>query len=370
MSSLSDVVISDRLSDANPVRFRGTSNLSVSWELSRAGQLAFDIPVRDLVAYGFPDPMALQDKWIRYEHPTAGKWGGVITSVAPSNRVVSIGAESWAIALSGVATRGGGGAQFGLVGMLMQQIDQTYALTGIRRGTMDLGGSDVIVRDEPVQSGQDIYESYLPSVLDRWLTDRVKTPRLQAAGWNVDPETRQLSFDSTYGVDRSSVVSVRSGRHVVSTDLNADTRDVVNAVVIVGKVNYTWTETETFRNAKGKRRTRRITRTGVKNESVRGIDAASLARHGEKSVVFREDFPSTASMQAAATSRARGLTLDTINASVQTADVGGLWALVREGDIIHADLVGERVAGKMVVRMRALDVASGIMTYAGELLPS
>jgi hypothetical protein len=370
MSSLSDVVVSDRLSDANQVRFLGTSNLSVSWELSRAGQLAFDIPRRDLAAYGFSNPLDLMSKWIRYEHPSAGPWGGIITNVAPANGVVSIGAESWAAALRGVGTRGGGGALFGLVGMLMQQIDRTASITGVTRGSIDVGGRDVLVEDDPVQSGQDIYESYLPSVLERWIEDRITTPRLQAAGWNVDPVTRRLSFDGTYGTDRSTSISIRSGRQVTSADLSDDATDIVNTVIINGKVNYTWTETVKSRGKRGKRRTRRITHTGVKNESVVGVDAASVARHGEKAVVFREDAPSTASMQARANSRARTLTLDTVNASIATADIDDLWMTLREGDLVHADLANEGVAGKMVIRIRALDVGSGVMTYAGEVLPS
>lgn len=370
MAAPSDVVVSDRLSDANQVRFRGTTGLNVSWSLSRAGGMTFEVPYYDLARYGFVNPLDLRGKWIRYEHPTAGKWGGVVMNVAPSNRVVVIGAESWEIALQGVATRGGGGPKFGLITMLMQQVDQVSSLTGIRRGTMDLGGQgEVWVLDSPVASGVDLYDTFIPSVLDRWVADRIKTPRLQAAGWGVDPETRRLSFDSTYGVDRSASVSLMAGRHVVGTDLSADLGNVVNTVFITGKVNYTWTEGG-GRGGKGKRRTKRVTRTGVKMESVIGVNVASRNRFGEKAVVFRQDFPSSSKMQAEANSRARSLTLDTINASVQTADVNGLWALIREGDIIHARLAGDGVSGKMVVRERHLDVGAGIMTYAGELLPT
>ena len=39
---LSDIIVADRLSDANQKRIPATSNLQCSWELSRAGMLSHD----------------------------------------------------------------------------------------------------------------------------------------------------------------------------------------------------------------------------------------------------------------------------------------------------------------------------------------
>ena len=104
MPSPNDVVIADRLSGYNPVRITGASNLTVSWELSRAGMLAFDIPTVDLLKLGL-HPRRLLSRWVYYEHPTAGPWGGQVTNVGGSDGLISIGCESWAAALRGVATR-------------------------------------------------------------------------------------------------------------------------------------------------------------------------------------------------------------------------------------------------------------------------
>lgn len=363
----SDVVIADRLSDANQVRLTATTGLTVSWELSRAGQLAFDIPLVDLIAYGYRNPTALKGKWLHYEHPTAGPWGGKITNVSLSDGVVSVGAESWAAELKGVGSRVWGGSAYGMVAMLMQQVDMTRNLTGITRGTIDFGGQgDVLVLDEILTPGTDLYDTYIPAVLDRWQTERGNRAGLQATGWNVDPVTRKLSFDATYGSDKSASVWLHAGRHVVGTDIADDLEDVINTVFYSGKVNYRFTETKTHLNKKGKRRKRRVTHTGVRTAYITGVDSTSVGQFGERGQQFQEDFPSETAMQKAANQRVRQLSLDTQNVSIETVDVDDIWRQFREGDIITAALGFDGLIGKMVVRMRALDVASGVMTVAGE----
>ena len=42
-SGLSDIVIADRISDANQRRIKGVSDLQVSWELSYAGDVNGDV---------------------------------------------------------------------------------------------------------------------------------------------------------------------------------------------------------------------------------------------------------------------------------------------------------------------------------------
>lgn len=363
----SDVVIADRLSDANQVRITATSALAVSWELSRAGQLAFDIPLVDLIAYGFRDPTLLKGKWLHYEHPTAGPWGGKVTNVSMANGIVSVGAESWAAELKGVGSRVWGGSAYGMVAMLMQQIDMTKQITGISKGTIDFGGQgDLQVLDEILTPGTDLYDSYIPAILDRWQTERGNRAGLQATGWNVDPVTRKLSFDATYGSDKSSTVWLHAGRHVTSTDIGDDLEDIINTVFYSGKVNYRFTETTTHLNKAGKKRKRRVTHTGVRTAYVTGVDSASVGRFGERGGQFQEDFPSETAMQRAATQRVGQLSLDTQNVSIETVDVDDIWRQFREGDIITAALGFDGLIGKLVVRMRALDVASGVMTVAGE----
>ena len=363
----SDVVIADRLSDANQVRLAATSDLTLSWELSKAGQLAFDIPLVDLITYGFRDPTALKGKWIHYAHPTAGHWGGKITNVNLSNGVVSVGAESWAAELKGVGSRVWGGSSYSMVAMLMQQVDMTRHLTGITRGTVDFGGQgDLLVLDDILTPGTDLYDSYIPAILDRWQTERGAAAGLQATGWNVDPVTRKLSFDATYGSDKSSTVWLHAGRHIVNTDIGDDLEDVINTVFYSGKVNYTFTETKEHLNKKGKRRKKRITHTGVKTAYVMGVDRASVSQFGERGQQFQEDFPSETKMQQAANQRVRQLSLDTQNVSIETVDIDDIWSQIREGDIITAALGFDGLIGKMVVRIRALNVASGVMTFAGE----
>lgn len=366
MPSPSDVVIADRLSAANQVRIVGASGLSVSWELSRAGQLAFELPTTDLLKYGL-HPKRLLSKWVFYEHPTAGPWGGIITNVSASNGIYAIGAESWAAALRGVVTRPYASVDYPLVSQLMQQIDTVKALTGILPGTVDVGaGGDLPVTQEPVEPGQDLYDVFLPSVLERWNATRGWQPTLQPAGWNVDPVTRRLSFDASYGEDRTREVAIRAGRHIVSDDFSDDLTDLINTVVIKGKTNYTWSETVWFLSSQGKLRSRQITHVGTRDETVFANNQPSVHTYGEKAILLNQDYPSAEMMQAGAQLQAQWMTLNTQNLSIETADVEGLWRGFREGDKISVMLGMEGLYGQMVVRMRALDVSRGVMTVAGE----
>lgn len=370
MPTPSDVVIADRLSDANQVRILGTTGLTVSWELSRAGQLAFEIPRRDLAEmYGIASPLDLLSRWIHYEHPTAGPWGGVITNISPSDGIVSVGAESWAAALRGVGTRISSGNQYGLVSMLMLQLDRMSYTTGIRSGTVDVGASgDLIVKNEPIDLGQDFYDTYIPSVLDRWNQTKGWRPSLQAAGWNIDPLTRRLSFDSTYGTDKSGSIAIRAGRHITTAQFSDDATDIINTVFVRGKVNYRFRESVRHLSPRGKKTISHVTKIGQKDEQVVGINQPSIDRHGEKGILLNENYPSSRDMQAGATLRAAALTLNTQQVAVETADIDDLWRNIREGDLVTVALGNEGVSGKMVVRIRALNVARGVMVYSGEAI--
>ncbi len=166
-AGLSDIVIADRLSDANQRRILGTSNLQVSWELSYAGQLSCELPLLDLRQTGF-QPLDLLGRWIHYEHASAGPWGGVITNVSARDGMVSINAESWGAELKGVPTTRPLAASFGLVSELSRQLDLARGDTGIGLGHFDYGGPDISVADWPIEDGEDLYEAFLPNVLQRW----------------------------------------------------------------------------------------------------------------------------------------------------------------------------------------------------------
>ena len=363
----SDIVLADRLTDAHQVRLRGVSNLAVSWELSKAGQLSFELPYVDLLSYGLADLPALKGKWIHYEHPTAGPWGGIVRVINASNGVVSLGAESWAVALDGVGTRVFGQQNYAMLSMLMKQINAVRQLTGIRAGGYDVGSDgDLVAQDETLDVGTDLYQTYLPAILSRWQDERGWKAGLQSAAWNIDPTTRVLNFDSTYGTDKSHTVWIHAGRHITSTDIQDDLEDVINTVNYAGKVNYTSHETITKRTKKGKKKVKRITVRGTKPAFRTGRNTRSVTAFGERSLTLEKDFSSETLMQQAATNRAQFMALDTQNVSIQIADVDQVWSTFREGDLVMLAAGFDGLIGKMVIRNRALNVAQGVMTVAGE----
>lgn len=362
---LSDVVIADRISDANQRRIRGTSNLQVSWELSYAGQLSCELPLTDLRKVGY-QPLDLLAKWIHYEHPTAGPWGGAITNVSGSDGIVAINAESWAAELKGIAAQRSG-ASYGLLGELKRQIDLARPLSGITTGVFDYGGHDIYISDSPISDGVDLYESFLPMVLERWEEENGwRSDGLRAFGWNVHPVTRVFSFDSSYGENHSGSVGLLDGRHNTHSEFGDDLMDIVNRVHLVGSVNYFYTETVAYRNNRGQLRYRTVTNTGTQTHHAIATNQASVARYGQRELLVQRDHPTASAMDQAALQRVSYLAVPLRPVTIECADINGVWSKFREGDLISVGLENSGVTGRMVVRHRALDVARGTMLVSGE----
>lgn len=368
-SGLSDVEISDRLSDINRRRITGASNLQVSWELSAAGMLSFEVTKRDLVRAGL-DPRNLLSKWIRYEHPTAGPWGGIITTVNPADGVISVSAESWAAALRGSVTpeiRIGDG---NVIRTLSFVIDSVSSKTGIRAGPSQTDGREVHADTSFFERGQDIYEGFLPAVVDEWYAAFGGTaPSLQAAGWNVDPTTRVFTFDASWGRDLSATVVLADGLHNTSSEWDDDVLDIANVIYLNAEANYQYSQTRMVRRRRGKK-PKAVTSvaSGTAEYTAIATNLSSTHQHGDRVLVVQEDtlYPSPEALLQAAVERAKYLSRDQQLVRIDCADVNGVWASFREGDIVTADLANSGAKGKMVVRHRALDVGRGVMTVSGE----
>lgn len=365
-TGLSDIVIADRLSDANQRRIKGTSNLQVSWELSYAGQLSCELPLLDLRQHGY-QPLDLLAKWIHYVHPTAGPWGGVITNVSGSNGIIAINAESWAAELKGVPTTRSATNSFNLVAELRRQLGLVRGDTGIGLGTFDLGGVDLSISDWPITDGDDIYDSFLPSVMSRWEQAQAgKWFILQPYGWSVHPVLREFKFDSTYGADMSRDVVLADGRHNTASEFSDDLADIVNRVFMTGVTNYEYTSSVPYRNERGQIRYQQIVHSGTMTRHAVATNETSRARYGLRSLTFQEDHASASAVDAMALQRVRWLSRLERPVSLECADVDRVWSRFREGDVISIVLGNSGVRGVMVVRHRALDVARGTMRISGE----
>lgn len=122
-SALSDVTLYT-IGKTESWRLGSVADLQVSWEWNRPGTMTFRVPFDQVAGLGpgssagildagaftdvpdsTPDPFEsrgdLLGKWVEYEHPTAGFWGGRITNVQHQDGVVTVGAEGYLSLLKG-----------------------------------------------------------------------------------------------------------------------------------------------------------------------------------------------------------------------------------------------------------------------------
>lgn len=383
---LSDIIIADRLSDANQVRIPSTSNLQCSWELSRAGMLSCEVPYRDIASLVVVDD--LLGKWLHYTHPTAGPWGGQITSVAGGDApgVITINAEGWASCLRGIYGDGnltGGGNM--VVTHVRNIVNANKAQTGISIGTITGAPSGASLFDET----WDLYESILPGVLE-YIQNRAPVTLLPA-GYRIDPVTRVLDIKTAIGVDRSNAVKLADKVTNVEASWSDDTGDFINYLVFSGKYDVSTpysavTGTKVVCDKWKKRKNGKKEcvkshkedvwgtkyRTDEKAGTVIALNQPSINRYGRKvwSVSDEEgswfSFTSLNNMQAWANQLLAQRVTNQQLVSITCTDQDGLWSQFREGDVIAVDLSLSGRVGKMAVRSRALDVARGVMIVAGE----
>lgn len=392
--ALADVRISDRLTDLNPVVVPDVGNLKVSWEMSRAGQMTFDIPVRDV-----PPALPITNlisKWIRYTHPTAGDWGGVIISANPQDGLLSVSAESWAAMLRGVVTVAGyaGG---GLQGAIQSAaVSQPH---GILRGVSVLQGANFIPDVSFYAAEQDILDALLPAYLDAYLQQNGwLITGIQGAGWNVDPIARTFNFYHQYGRDLTATVGLHDGVHNVTSGWSDDADDIFNRIALYAAHNYTVYIQEEFTDyhqvpntnalTRWKRTNRKkpkppatikepftnyrqVPQTGIAAEPAYGNVVASQARYGVRNARIAQSDITYATFQLkqnAANALAVQFARNEQLVTVECADVDSIWAQFREGDMIGVTLSNNGVQGRMVARVRALDLSPGrgVMTVSGE----
>jgi hypothetical protein len=379
---LSDIIIADRLSDANQVRIPSTSDLQVSWEINRAGQLSCQVTYQDLVAAGV-QPGNLKSKWVHYTHPTAGPWGGQITSVAGGDTpgTIVINAESWASCYRGHFGHGDneGTVQY----LVMELLDAVASQTGIKRGALDIPGVGAKLFDDT----WDIYESILPAVVE--YIDNREPYSLIPAGYNVDPVTRVISIKRVIGRDLSATVKLADRVHNVESSWSDDSNDFINYLVLEGKYNIStpydavtgykdectkWKKKKNGKKVCKQWKTVEVWGTKYRTDEMTGtvvaLNQASINKHGRKSdyisITSFKTFASLTDLRTHANALLAARSIDQQLVSITCADIDGIWSRFREGDVIAVDLSLSGLIGKMAVRSRALDVTRGIMIVAGE----
>lgn len=386
-NGLSDIIIADRLSDANQVLIPSTSNLQCSWELSRAGLLSCEVTYRDLSAAGV-QPGPLLGKWLHYTHPTAGAWGGQITGIAGGDTpgVITINAEGWASCLRGIYGDGnltGGGNN--VTRHIRDIINANKALTGVSFGTIEGAPSGANLFDDT----WDLYESILPGVIE-YIQNRASVTLLPV-GYRINPVTRVLDIKTAIGVDRSSSVRLADKVTNVEASWSDDAGDFFNYLVYSGKYDVQtpysavtgtkeicdkWKKKKNGKKVCVKSHKEDVWGTKYRTDEVSGsviaLNQASINQYGRKFWNLSDpdsswnSFPSLNHMQGWANNLLAQRVTNQQLVSITCTDQDGLWSTFREGDVIAVDLSLSGRVGKMAVRSRALDVSRGVMIVAGE----
>jgi len=381
---ISDIIVADRLSDANQVRIPSTSNLQVSWEISRAGQLSCEVPYTDLAAVGIVVGDLL-GRWVHYTHPTAGPWGGQIVGTAGGDTpgIITINAESWASCLRGVFGDGnmtGGGNM--VVTHVRNIVNNSKAQTGISMGDIAGAPSGANLFEDT----WDLYESILPGVLE--YIDNHTAPSLLPVGYIIDAATRALSIKAAIGTDKSATVKLADRVHNIESQWSDDASDFTNYLVLSGKYDVTTAyqavtgTKDVCDKYKGKGKKKVCVkshkedvygtkyRTDEKAGTVTALNQASINKYGRKvESISTEDwisYNSLTQMQTKANNLLASRVANQQLVSITCTDQDGIWSQFREGDVIAVDLSLSGRVGKMAVRSRAIDVSRGTMIVSGE----
>jgi hypothetical protein len=341
-AALSDVTILER-GGRRPRRLT-LSGLRCSWEVNVAGQLSGQAVADELFAAGFATT-DLRGHWIAYEHPSAGRWGGVVSVCAPRNGLVEIGAHGFEVLLrKRLVTEAGGrnrplAAPPGALLWKAIKLADRHGPTYVRRGRIDEHGSPV----QAVWQAADVYEDVIPELTDA--LDRE---------WEVEPDTRKVNYAKRLGRDRSGSVKLVLGREISDPAYEWVEDHWATVNVLHGTA-------ELVLNARGAPRSRPfpIAATEVNHASVRrwgAMEAAvDLGRVGSRDALrdrLKRELNRLADPPAAV--------------RLTTVDEGGVWSRFREGDDVAVELGDAGIRGTVRVRIRALDVEAGTLEIAGD----
>lgn len=174
------------------------ADLECSWELSNAGTLSAFARMDDLRLLGLGRD--LKGMWVEFSHPSAGRWGGVLSGRPTSGEVVELAAEGWASLLRGRVMSGSevvsgraAGVAYGVV-RAAGELGATY----VAIGTIDESGESV-----SMTASGDVAVDVLGQVAEAGNVE-----------WMIDAD-RVFHCGSRLGRDLSSLHRLVEDRHVV-----------------------------------------------------------------------------------------------------------------------------------------------------------
>lgn len=340
-ATVGDIVITQR-NGRNATRLL-TSDLRASWEVNRAGSLSCRVTSRDLTASGWSGD--LLGAWLQYGHPTAGRWGGVVTSVGYADGIVEIGAQSFHVLTrkrlvratddETTAISGTPGGLFKKLFRLASAVKEGHSSRiPLTLGDIDESGTTL----EVTYADDDLYDGIIPS-----LTDDI------GYEWTVTPD-RVVNFGKRIGEDRTSRVVLVEGRHIANSRWTDDIWNIENWLVGYG------TALARLGNMTAEYRTSAV-----------GANARSIERYGVLMGTRDYGGPYDSERTVAELVRAEvGESSDPDSpVELTVVDEDDCWSLFREGDTVSVRLPQSGIRGTVRVMVRALDLNGGRMTVSG-----
>jgi hypothetical protein len=314
---------------------------SCSWRTDGPGSFDTNIETRVLTTAGY-DKTALvnplKGKWLWWDHPTAGPWGGVITRTEPGQWTTRIVAEQFNVLLrhrrTATAERATGIAPGSLALYYLTGAERngdSFLLTGM---TAEEGGEAIDI--EP--RGGDLCDDIMPMLADYGYQWRVKASTM---------DERLFEFRSRLGTDKRGTVLLSEGRHITSARATGDLWTVANSIVGVSGED-DWRDANGYQldddgsiRRLGRRYEATVAYTGVATRS-------TIAPLVKRDLALRR-YPQEI-------------------AEIQVVDEELCWSDVEEGDTISILSQHLNYHGPMEVDIRSLDSRSNVMTLAGRLL--
>ncbi len=329
---------------ANPIDL-SVSGLICSWEVNRAGQLSCFATAEQLSDAGLGNTRIV-GRWIDYEHPTAGRWAGVIVLSNPTDGIYEIAGQSFHVLtqkrlvdISKKKDEPFIGTPGAILRMAFQQINNSSPLF-ITLGTVE----DTNDQIEVTWTGADFYGEVIPQ-----LTDDVKQE------WTVTND-RVLHYRKRIGEDKTATVRLVEGRSlVVGTSYPEDIFTTVNSIRAIG-----------FGRIKKKTKKGKTLSAEFDIGPITVRNNTSVDLLGELQELRDYGYVGTKEeLERRAAADVADSDYPFAAPTLQVADVDGAFASFREGDSVTVELGLSGIRAEVRVMIRSLDVSTGVMTVSG-----
>ena len=314
---------------------------SMSWRTDGPGSFECEIETRTLGTLGLnitPITNPLKGRWLWWEHPTAGPWGGVITRTEAGPWYTRIVAEQFAVLLRKRRLS----ANYGPMSISPGSLALLFVSTAERNGdsfllsgwTAEESGDAIDI--EP--RGGDLCDDVLPMLADFGYQWRVRANTM---------DERLFEFRQRVGTDKRATVLLSEGRHVTATRVTGDLWTVANSITGVSG-DRDWNQANAYQNEDatsvrtlGRRYEATIAYTGVVSRST----IAPLVKRDLKRLKYPQEI-----------------------AEVEVVDDDYMFSEFREGDTVTLLSGHANYHGPFEIDVRLLDARRNAITVAGRIL--